>query len=100
MGLTGLHVLLQLPAVDEVEFWHDAEKTGWLQSQGEHLKNWRRRYFVLKQGYLFRFAGPDINSGTKPRGVVDLSKVCCPIVYACKVCSSCSLSGWVGGRVM
>ena len=66
---------MQLPTVDEVEFWRDPEKTGWLQSQGEHIKNWRRRWFVLKQGFLFRFAAADVSFSTKPRGVVDLSKV-------------------------
>lgn len=66
---------LQLPTVEEVEFWRDPEKAGWMQSQGEVIKSWRRRWFVLKQGFLFRFSGPDISSSTKPRGVVDLSKV-------------------------
>lgn len=66
---------MQLPSAEDVEFWISPEKTGWLQSQGEHIKTWRRRWFVLKQGYLFRFAGPDVNSSSKPRGLVDLSKV-------------------------
>lgn len=39
------------------------------------MKTWRRRWFILKQGFLFRFSNPDVNSSTKPRGVVDLSKV-------------------------
>ena len=30
---------------------------------------------MLKQGYMFRFATPDVSPGTKPRGLVDLSKV-------------------------
>lgn len=46
-----------------------------MQSQGEVMKTWRRRWFILKQGFLFRFSNPDVNSSTKPRGVVDLSKV-------------------------
>ncbi len=53
----------------------DPEKAGWLQSQGEHIKNWRRRWFVLKDGFLFRFASADVSATSKPRGVVDLSKV-------------------------
>lgn len=61
--------------MEEVEFWRDPEKQGWMQCQGEIIKSWRRRWFVLKQGFLFRFAGPDVNSSSKPRGVVDLSKV-------------------------
>ena len=66
---------LQLPTQDEVEFWHKAEKSGWLQSQGEHLRTWRRRWFVLKQGFLFRFADQNVVANSKPRGIVDLSKV-------------------------
>jgi hypothetical protein len=27
---------------------------GWLQSQGDHIKSWRKRWFVLKDGFLFR----------------------------------------------
>lgn len=67
--------VLQLPTQDEVEYWHKAEKSGWLQSQGEHLRTWRRRWFVLKQGFLFRFADQNVVAATKPRGIVDLSKV-------------------------
>jgi hypothetical protein len=66
---------LQLPSAENVEFWKDPEKAGWLQSQGEHIRTWRRRWFVLKQGYLFRFASADVNASSKPRGLVDLSKV-------------------------
>ena len=43
--------------------------------QGDHIKTWRRRWFVLKSGYMFRFATPDVSPSTKPRGLVDLSKV-------------------------
>ncbi len=45
-------------------------------AQGDHIKTWRRRWFVLKQGYMFRFATPDVSPSTKPRGLVDLSKAC------------------------
>ena len=67
-----------LPAAEEVEFWHSPEKEGWLQSQGDHIRTWRRRWHVLKQGYLFRFASEkDAVAGpsSRPRGVVDLSKI-------------------------
>ncbi len=64
-----------IPTADEVEFWKDPEKTGWMHSQGEHIKTWRRRWFVLKQGFLYRFSSDDVNASSKPRGVVDLSKV-------------------------
>ena len=46
-----------------------------MHSQGEVVKTWRRRWFILKQGFLFRFSNPDVSASTKPRGVVDLSKV-------------------------
>ena len=57
-----------------MEFWAEPEKEGWLQSQGDHLRTWRRRYFVLKDGFLFRFGSADVAPASKPRGVVDLSK--------------------------
>lgn len=66
---------MQLPSADEVEYWKSPDKAGWLQSQGEHIKNWRKRWFVLKQGYLFRFMNSSVTESTKPRGVVDLSKI-------------------------
>ncbi|KAG2486518.1 hypothetical protein HYH03_014820 [Edaphochlamys debaryana] len=64
-----------LPSADEVEYWRSPDKAGWLQSQGDHLKNWRNRWFVLKQGYLYRFYNDKVAESVKPRGVVDLSKV-------------------------
>lgn len=60
---------------EDIEFWHGAEKEGWMYSQGEVIKTWRRRFFVLKQGHLFRFSSADVNSTSKPRGIVDLSNV-------------------------
>ena len=42
-------VLLQLLTADQVEFWHHPEKAGWMHSQGEHIRTWRKRWFVLKQ---------------------------------------------------
>lgn len=53
--------LLQLPSVDSVEYWRAPDKAGWLQSQSEVMKMWRKRWFVLKQGYLFRFLTPDVS---------------------------------------
>ena len=66
---------LQMPSADDVDYWSSPEKAGWLHSQGDHIKTWRRRWFVLKQGYLFRFGSPDVSITSKPRGIVDLSKV-------------------------
>jgi len=56
-------VLRQLPSADSVEYWRDPDKAGWLQSQGDMTKMWRRRWFVLKQGYLFRFMNSDVTGG-------------------------------------
>ena len=44
-------------------------------SQGEVIKTWRRRWFVLKSGFLFRFLSSEIDANSKPRGIVDLSTV-------------------------
>ena len=60
---------------DSIEFWTQAEKSGWMMSQGEHIKTWRKRFFILKQRHLFRFLAADVNSSTKTRGVIDLSKL-------------------------
>ncbi len=65
----------QLPSADDVQYWKSPDKAGWLQCQGEHLRNWRNRWFVLKQGYLFRFYNDKVSESVKPRGVVDLSKI-------------------------
>ena len=58
--------------------WHDRpEYCGWLTKKGEHLSNWRRRWFVLKDNKLgwFKDVSQANRPGTKPRGVIDLSKV-------------------------
>ncbi|KAL6785301.1 hypothetical protein ACKKBG_A03270 [Auxenochlorella protothecoides x Auxenochlorella symbiontica] len=64
-----------LLTADQVEFWHDPEKAGWMHSQGEVIRTWRKRWFVLKQGFLFRFSGPDVTAASRARGVVDLSTI-------------------------
>jgi hypothetical protein len=60
--------------VGNVEFWHGHERAGWLQKQGEYLKNWRRRYFVLKQGKIFWFLNDQLTPDSVPRGVIEVSK--------------------------
>jgi len=72
---TGEMSALGSSTADDVEFWKKPEKEGWMQSQGDHIKTWRRRWFVLKDGFLFRFSSPDVGPSTKPRGIVDLSQV-------------------------
>lgn len=53
-----------------VEFWSNPERTGWLMKQGEYIKTWRRRWFVLKQGKLFWFKESTVTRGSVPRGVI------------------------------
>ncbi|OAE34781.1 hypothetical protein AXG93_2528s1470 [Marchantia polymorpha subsp. ruderalis] len=54
----------------EVEFWHDPERAGWLMKQGEYLRTWRRRWFVLKEGKIFWFKETELSKNSKPRGVI------------------------------
>ncbi|XP_009791277.1 pleckstrin homology domain-containing protein 1 [Nicotiana sylvestris] len=58
---------------DGVEFWTNPERTGWLTKQGEYIKTWRRRWFVLKQGKLFWFKEANITRGSKSRGVIPVA---------------------------
>ncbi|KAK1299501.1 hypothetical protein QJS10_CPB14g01736 [Acorus calamus] len=53
-----------------VEFWTDPERSGWLTKQGEYIKTWRRRWFVLKQGKLFWFKESVVSRSSRPRGVI------------------------------
>jgi hypothetical protein len=53
--------------------WSDPERTGWLLKQGEYLKTWRRRWFVLKRGKLFWFKNAFLSSASKPRGVISVT---------------------------
>ncbi|KAJ4955557.1 hypothetical protein NE237_012340 [Protea cynaroides] len=57
-----------------VEFWSNPERTGWLTKQGEYIKTWRRRWFVLKQGKLFWFKDSYVTRASKPRGVIPVGK--------------------------
>jgi hypothetical protein len=55
---------------DGVEFWSNPERAGWLTKQGEYIKTWRRRWFVLKQGKLLWFKDSYVTRSSTPRGVV------------------------------
>ena len=57
-----------------VEYWRRPEYDGWLQSEGETTKSWRKRWFVLKGGYLLRFLNDAVTAAVKPRGGYDLRK--------------------------
>lgn len=56
-----------------VEFWSNPERAGWLTKQGEYIKTWRRRWFVLKQGKLFWFKEPVVTRASVPRGVIPVA---------------------------
>lgn len=57
-----------------VEYWHSPERTGWLMKQGEYIKTWRRRWFVLKEGKIFWFKSDQVAQASVPRGVIDVNK--------------------------
>ena len=60
---------------DGVEYWNGPyDRTGWLQKQGEFLPNWRRRWFVLKEGKIFWFKSSSLSAASKPRGVIDVRR--------------------------
>nr|GMD23828.1 pleckstrin homology domain-containing protein 1-like [Ipomoea batatas] len=59
-----------------IEFWSNPERAGWLTKQGDYIKTWRRRWFVLKQGKLLWFKDPSSAStpDAVPRGVVPVNE--------------------------
>ncbi|KAK2080781.1 hypothetical protein QBZ16_000635 [Prototheca wickerhamii] len=57
-----------------VQFWDRPERTGWLMKQGEVLKRWRRRWFVLKQGKIFWFKSDLVRPDSVPRGIIEVSQ--------------------------
>ena len=57
----------------QVDFWIDPERTGWLMKQGEYIKTWRRRWFVLKSGKLFWFKENHVLRSSKPRGIIPVA---------------------------
>jgi len=54
----------------QVQFWNNPERSGWLLKQGEYIKTWRRRWFVLKEGHIFWFKENYVSRNSKPRGVI------------------------------
>lgn len=57
---------------DGVQFWQNPERAGWLEKQGTWLPNWRRRWFILKQGKLIWFKDNIISPDSVPRGVIEI----------------------------
>ena len=64
----------QAELTEGVEFWHGAERQGWLMKQGEVIKTWRRRWFVLKDGKLFWFLSEHVTPASQTRGCIDVGK--------------------------
>jgi hypothetical protein len=62
------------PENDGIEFWHNPERSGWLMKQGEYIKTWRRRWFVLKQGKIYWFKSDVVTPDSIPRGVIEVKK--------------------------
>ncbi|GMN23795.1 hypothetical protein TIFTF001_000276 [Ficus carica] len=56
-----------------VEFWSEPERAGWLTKQGDYIKTWRRRWFVLKQGKLLWFKDSNVSRASTPRGVLTMT---------------------------
>ena len=57
----------------QIDFWSNPERTGWLMKQGEYIKTWRRRWFILKRGKLFWFKESIISRSSKPRGIIPVA---------------------------
>ncbi|KAI3435962.1 hypothetical protein D9Q98_002020 [Chlorella vulgaris] len=57
-----------------VEFWRQPERAGWLMKQGEFMKTWRRRWFILKDGKIFWFKSDLVGPSTQPRGIIEVNK--------------------------
>lgn len=57
-----------------VEWWHSPDRCGWLTKQGDYIKTWRKRWFVLKQGKIFWFKTEAVGPESQPRGVIDVNK--------------------------
>ncbi|KAL4458632.1 hypothetical protein ABPG75_013497 [Micractinium tetrahymenae] len=57
-----------------VEFWRQPERSGWLMKQGEFVKTWRRRWFILKDGKIFWFKTDIVGPSTQPRGIIEVNR--------------------------
>ncbi|KAL6769621.1 hypothetical protein ACKKBG_A31745 [Auxenochlorella protothecoides x Auxenochlorella symbiontica] len=56
-----------------VQFWEHPERAGWLMKQGEVIKSWRRRWFVLKHGKIFWFKSDVVRPDSQPRGILEVN---------------------------
>jgi hypothetical protein len=62
------------PGGPAIEYWKEPERAGWLMKQGEHIKTWRRRWFVLKGGKIFWFKDQHVSAQSVPRGVIEVKQ--------------------------
>jgi hypothetical protein len=60
-------------AEQQVEFWIEPERSGWLAKQGQYIPTWRRRWFVLKSGKLFWFKESHVVRSSRPRGIIPVA---------------------------
>lgn len=58
-----------------IQFWDSPEYSGWLTKQGEMLKTWRKRWFVLKDGYLVWYKTNIVDARAVTRGQIPLSTI-------------------------
>jgi len=61
--------------VHSIRFWESPEYSGWLTKQGEMLRTWRKRWFVLKEGYLVWFKTNVVNDRSVSRGTIPLDAI-------------------------
>ncbi|CAI5488315.1 unnamed protein product [Closterium sp. Naga37s-1] len=75
MALASLFGFPNIPEESKsIEFWKDPERSGWLTKQGEYIKTWRRRWFVLKEGHMFWFKDDKVSKDSQPRGVINVGR--------------------------
>ncbi|GFP79735.1 pleckstrin homology domain-containing protein 1 [Phtheirospermum japonicum] len=58
---------------DGMEFWGPPERAVWLTKQGDYIKTWRRRWFILKQGKVFCFKESTVTRASMPRGIISVA---------------------------
>lgn len=70
---TGALAMVQ--RVAGIRFWEAPEYSGWLTKQGEHIRTWRKRWFVLKEGYLVWYKTNVVNERSVTRGTIPLHEI-------------------------
>lgn len=58
-----------------IRFWDNPEYSGWLTKQGEMLKTWRKRWFVLKEEHLVWYKTNIVDTRVVFRGVIPLNSI-------------------------